>query len=451
MKFGEEWKVGPHNTVPSRSAAPEESAAVGQEIKRKNEDDGVAGLIAHDNDSDSIVSDVSVTSSEQRAKVEQFCTYFVPGFSIALAIAFVLLVPLTAGGAPGAGNPKVVLFVVEGMKGTVFENLLNEMSLLPNIRSLIFASGSSGRYARCLSLQDSGCALSQSGPQLGQPFSFQSGPGLASILSGVDATKHKVFNDSYAAYQQYFATSKLYPSFLSLAMNAGFQTAVIGSSHLLTSISFGGTCSDYGILDFECSPMTAGMCLSTSTCNINKRSIVIPSNGFSGTEESSISDTLVPLLNDVGADVVVMHLGKLARMAADPAYPDWSFSESSLPFAAEAYLFDSIVGQVSAIAQSRAASFKENWLLLGVSDHGGLGKSFGSNTPDDQLITLFSSVITGSSVPITQQPFTTPTTQFDVAPTILTWLGVPFANNSFDGVVQGICSDGKYPKSCNLV
>jgi hypothetical protein len=367
-----------------------------------------------------------------------------------MTLVVLLVVPLTAGGIVGAGNPKVLLFVVEGMKGTVFENLMNEQNLLPNIRTLLVDGGGSGRYARCLSLQDSGCAQAQSGTALGSPYTFQSGPGIASIFSGVDANKHTVYNDSYAAYQQYFVTSKQYPSFLTTAMNAGLQTAVIGSSHVLTSISFGGTCSDYGVLDFECAPMTASMCLASSSCNANRRSIVIPSNDFSGTEENFISSTLVPLLTDLGADIVVLHVGKLARMAADPNYPEWDFSESSMPFAAEAYLFDAIVGQVAAVAKTRAISLKENWLIMGVSDHGGVAKAFGTTTPDDQLVTLFTSVIANTEKPLVMKPYTVPTTQFDVAPTVLTWLGVPFANNSFDGVVQGICSDGKFPINCPL-
>ena len=419
MKFGEDYKAPPKAADPAAAAA----AAAPNEVS----------------DDDTI----SVTSTEYRAKVQKFCYYFIPIFSGLLALLILILVPATSGTGGAAGNPKVLLFVMEGMKGTAFDNLMNEQNLLPNIKNLVLK----GQYARCLSPQDSGCAQSQSGPALGPPFSFQSGPGLASILSGVDAVKHKVYNDSYNAYQQYFSTSKTYPSFLTTALNAGLRTSVIGETHLVTSISSSGTCTDFGILDFECSFDVATMCLATSSCNANDRRMVIPSNDFIGTEENSITNILVPLLTDLGSDIVVVHTGKLARLAANAAYPDWYFSEGSLPYAAEAYLLDTIVGQAASLIGVRAFGLKENWLIMGVSDHGGLGKTFGYNTPDDQLVTLFSSAVT-SYGSIKMSPFTSPTTQFDVAPTILRWLGVPFAANQFDGVVQGICSDGKYPQNC---
>ena len=104
---------------------------------------------------------------------------------------------------------------------------------------------------------------------------------------------------------------------------------------------------------------------------------------------------------------------------------------------------------MAAMIRARAVNSRENWLLVGVSDHGGLGKSFGSNPMDDPLVSLFASTFSMHGAGTALQPFTYPTTQFDVAPTVLKWLGVSYNASGYDGVPQGICSDGKFPANCS--
>jgi hypothetical protein len=101
---------------------------------------------------------------------------------------------------------------------------------------------------------------------------------------------------------------------------------------------------------------------------------------------------------------------------------------------------------VTAVLESRVEQSRENWLVLGVGDHGGLASSSGANRDEDELVAFFATTYTLAGQLTLQTPFP-PVKQMDAAPTLLKWLGIKAPAN-MEGTAQMICSDGKTPANC---
>mmetsp|Transcript_75334 Transcript_75334/g.87541 ORF Transcript_75334/g.87541 Transcript_75334/m.87541 type:complete len:420 (+) Transcript_75334:72-1331(+) len=376
--------------------------------------------------------------------LELCCKWFVPIVSTIAAVAVFVSVIATSGTQVSEGIPRAAVIVLEGFKGTVFDELLAN-NKLPNIQYL----AAQGVRAECSSLSDSSCARTQSGQLLGSQYLWTSGPGLASILSGVNADKHQVANDTFTGYSSYSVTSATYPSMLAWAKSSGLSTQVIGASHLITSLATkGGSCSLLGVADFECGTDASGRCLQSSTCNTDIRVTTLPNNDFQGTEENTYYADIAKAFDTTtfDSDLVVLHLNKLARLAEDASYPNCYYSSDSVDYTAVAYVLDSVVGQLVQTITNRVTDQRENWLIILTSDHGGLGKSSGTNTDDDEVIPFVLATLTTSGN-LVLNSLQLPTTQMDVAPTVMSWFGVNMTT-AVDGKVQSICSTGLNPTDC---
>lgn len=201
-----------------------------------------------------------------------------------------------------------------------------------------------------------------------------------------------------------------------------------------------------------------------------ERSEVIPSNtsttAFATSTSSSRSSTTSSL-----SDLYIFHFDALARRAESSYLPGFSYNVSSAEYRAQVYLIDAMIGETLAYLQDRSEKELENWLVLGISDHGGNDKRVNEalnwntstlngnakgNTYNDNsnMVNSFdyispgyddnrlSGLLRASIVPffmgtytsasyeksyITLKPLESPTSQLDAFPTILRWLNVaPF-------------------------
>ncbi|RNF16086.1 arylsulfatase G [Trypanosoma conorhini] len=431
------------------------------------------------------------------------CTVvFLPLFLAALLLGALLGVGLTSGrGQDLKGVPRAVLFIVEGFKGRTFDELL-EGQRLPHIRRMLLQQH--GVYAACASLRDARCARAALAVDeaTGEPF-VSAGAGLASILTGVSPRRHRVLNDSRASYGAFAATSLQFPSVALRVTRAGGRAAAIGGPRLLNGLNAStGQCSVPGLLDAECAgagaaaaaaaapaparapDATAGdappamSCLHQRSCNLFRRVLTLTS-GRGGSEERQFTHELTELFGAPGDEgqeagnsfdnsLLIFNFNALALRAGDPALPDFTYEPGSLEYAAQAFLTDSLIGQVLALVQQRARFRKENWLVVGTSNHGGAGKSFGRFGDEDELVPFFLATYTTNSRGYRRlRPLTQPVTHLDAAPTILQWLGLaPYAADTtaagttddddasapqetrLDGVPQGVCGSGFSPKDC---
>lgn len=388
-------------------------------------------------------SDEKATKQDKAAGQSAAAQYFTLICSLVAVVLLLFAIIAGSGGAASAeARPKAVVFIVEGLQGTVFEEIGVNGFRAPNMRKVI----ASGAHAACFGPSDTRCCRTQAGRRLGAPYTWQSAPGLASILTGVDAAKHQVFNSSFDAMIRFSSTSQQAPTFLKVAVGSGLKTAAVGSNSLLTTIGVGAACSAYGILDFECGPEAINRCMRSTSCNLIERLPLLNSG-------ASNKDAIKEIVTDVeralteGADLTVVHLTRVNAAAVNA--PGGAFSATSAPYAAQLYLADAVFGQVMAMIERRSAQLHENWLVLGTSDHGGHGRTFGTEFNVDELVPLFAHVHTPAGHMPLRAPVP-PVRQMDVAPTVLEWFGLLDSSTAanLDGRVQFICGTGAAGGNC---
>ncbi|CAD2219225.1 Sulfatase, putative [Angomonas deanei] len=441
---------------------------------------------------------------------------FIP-FIVFIMIVVLLVASVTTSGSGGdiAPAPRVALFIMEGFEGSVFEHMVNTegQTPLPNIEAMLVER--KGAYTRCVASGDATCARAV--PVEGETSVLSASAGLTSILTGVTPAYHGVVNDTVTGQAVFIQTSKSFPSLAKRVTDAGLKVMTFGTSKLLNAISpTSGSCSEAGILDLECASASSenaqmteeeGLslpggitldCFAATTCNSFARHARVPSsttklaNGiaesrfarqltavFGGlsyrtpsqeaAEQNSVADAL-------DASLFIFHFDALAVRADSPSLPDFSYSQQCPYYTAQAYLLDAMVGQALAFIRDRARTQKENWLVLGTSDHGGSGKNYTADRKENTAIPFFIGSYTQTTRGYTLlKPIANPATQLDVLPTVLRWLNVaPFDDvteaavegknttvldatveklveqrkDIFDGQIQAICSSGVTATDC---
>lgn len=344
--------------------------------------------------------------------------YFTVVVTVALAFVLLLSIVQGAGAATHTGaRPKALVFLFEGLPADSFEELKD--SRAPNIARLL----KNGKWASCQDPAAASCCSAQNGPQ------HQSAPGFLSVLTGVDTEKHGVLNNSFDLLRKY--DYQEYPTVLTRMREVGLSTAAVGNSHFLTTIG-DNACNAYGVLDFECGDALLNTrCLATSSCNLNSRISLATTS--SGSEQFDVFEDAKMLINS-GSDAVFVHLNSLEAVARKAGY-------NSESYAAQMYITDSIVGNILSEIEKRADGHAlENWLILGVSDHG-VAKI---PTEMDQ-VTLFAAAM-GPTGTLPLKTPVVPVQQVDVAVTLASWFGV--SAKGMDGQRQFVCGDGQYAANC---
>ncbi|KAK7202223.1 Sulfatase [Novymonas esmeraldas] len=441
---------------------------------------------------------------------------FIPFLTVAMiVIVFTAIVYTNGTGSDVEAVPRVALVVLDGFSGAAFHALMQSGVHLPNIASMLHVQ--QGLWAECATTSQSSCARAVvvENDTSGEVH-VCAAAAMTSIFSGVPPRGHGVLNGSIEGMSMYATTSKTYPSLAKRVKDARRTVAVMGTSRVINSLSFSaGSCSRPGVLDMECAASQADLlrtsvdeysgnvqldCLAGSSCNINTRKTKSPtdpqkcSDGhvemqftrqlnsiFGGlayatpTQKTAAQNSVADNLDD---SLFIFHFDALAVRASSAFLPNFQYNASSAEYVAQAYLLDAQVGQVLSYVRDRAWSQKENWLVLGISDHGGSGKSFGTpisfSTADTAVAFFMATYTANTKQHVTLAPLQRPTTQLDVVPTVLTWLNVaPYdtttnavisgtnttpadavverhvaERKSLDGIVQGICSPGASPKDC---
>lgn len=441
---------------------------------------------------------------------------FVP-FVVAAIIIFIFgaIVYTNGSGSDVEAAPRVAVIVMEGFSGTIFHSLMQSGVHLPNIAAML--SGQKGVWAQCATAAQSSCARAVvvENDTTGEVY-ISAAAAMTSVFSGVLPRVHRVTNGTLQGMSTYATTSKTYPSFAKRVRDAGKKVAVIASSHVLNSLNVAtGSCSEPGVLDMECGSTQADVlssgidefsgnihldCLASSTCNANSRIVKTATDpqqctdghteaqftrqlnslfgGLAYTslqQENAVQNTVADSLDDA---LMVFHWNALAVRAASPYLPDFRYNASSQAYVAQAYMLDAMVGQVISYVRDRARSQKENWLVIGLADHGGNAKSFSNPvsvaTSEDAIAFFMATYTSNTKGYITLAQLKQPVTQVDVLPTVLTWLNVaPFDDETttvvegknktvasakveaqvaerklLEGSVQGICGSGMSLTDC---
>lgn len=361
--------------------------------------------------------------------------FVVPALCVALFIVMFAWVGVTSG-SPARElptKPRVAVLLFEHFSATAFTELM-ETEGLPNLRRLLLGNRGSV-WATCPDVEDSHCAQavtvevteggsSSNGDQFFQTYVASS---IASILSGVQPSRHGVSNNSLSSILNYASTSQDYPSFASLVKRSGSSSSgsssssdsgsssagnggvsVLGTSFLLNSLGESYGCTAPGVLDAECPegfPQEGGgfdqplECWMSSSCNTDVRRIHLPMdvrdrNRVVAQEQySHLVDDLFSVTGSgtAGGGSAAAAVGGVSSTSSLYVFHFDSGSlepstantvERQQQYRAQAYLIDALVGQIIHHVARRSAAQHENWLILGTAAHGGTAGAAGESKMD---------------------------------------------------------------------
>jgi hypothetical protein len=350
------------------------------------------------------------------------------GGAAGLALLAAALAPVAAAAwqDPGPPRPRVLVIGLDGTRADLLHAAMFERGIAPALRRL----AERGVHAPCPRPGAPGCARAYPGPREDPAYRWVTGPGWASVLSGVSAVRLGVTENGHARLRPFAESARRHPSFLERAQEAGLVTAAGGVGAFLTSRDGDG--SYPGVLDYECGANEAGPAIRPEgrwSCNLTHR-LALESRD-PGRDEK-LADFLLGQLRDPALSVAmgvfdeVDEAGHRHGFAANRAY---------LSAIAEA---DALLAPLLAEVERGAGERGERWLVLVTADHGGhrrwlRGGEHGARAGEDDAIP-FLLALYGDATPLA--PLRPPVTQMDAHATVLRWLGLPLAPD-LDGRAQG--------------
>lgn len=199
-----------------------------------------------------------------------------------------------------------------------------------------------------------------------------SGPGWASVLTGVEVEDHGVVDNDHL-----FSRSDAWPTLPERARGEGLFTGA--------AIHWNGV----GLLS---GPDAFDAVVAYET-------------------DAEVSDALLPLIADSAYDVVVAHFDDV-----DHAGHATGFSADNPDYVGAIEGVDAFAAPALTAVADRAG--QEDWLVIFVTDHGGSGTGHGPMDADNQTIPM--AMVGGGVTTAPATPF-----HMDVAATAAAWLGVP--------------------------
>ncbi len=215
-----------------------------------------------------------------------------------------------------------------------------------------------------------------------------SGPGWASILTGVDADKHEITSNLGLDEK-----NPAYPTFLLRAHDHGLSAVV--TTHWI------------GILE-----LIEPEALSASRLG----------------GDAGLTGQMSQFLTTESFDVHFIQLDDV-----DHTGHDTGFDPNNPAYISAIETIDGHIGELVSACRARAERDDEDWLVIVTTDHGGEGTSHGAQDAANQTVWL---VVAGSGV---QPGELSEATQMDVHPTLLHFLGIELESDwDLDGAVVGL-------------
>jgi hypothetical protein len=333
---------------------------------------------------------------------------------------------------------RALVLGMDGTKGPQFyERVFLQSRQAPNIKTI----ADQGQYARCVSVTDTHCARTHSGPRFDPAYSWVTSTGWAATLTGVDTGKHRVKENDFESQSIFYKTAQQYPTFLHQLRQRGFLTAAAGVANYISTIDSPGTPKasvSTGILDFECGVDDKNQralvdALAGTSCNASYRHSL---DGDDPERDARLTDWLLSMIHSemkkpdviMGVYDTIDHAGHVYGYDSNPGYMR---SISNV---------DTYVGQVLAAIQERIETTNEVWLVIITSDHGGHTNADGTGGHDqvrfDDEAVPFVSAVFGKSISLLNhgEMLDVNVSQMDTSPSVLHWFDVESPKS--DGVVR---------------
>ncbi len=225
-----------------------------------------------------------------------------------------------------------------------------------------------------------------------------SGPGWSNILTGVWQSKHGTIDNTFAG-----ANYEAYPNFFTLIGKVRPQLNAVA------------------IVSWK--PLCDQIFAGAENCNYHSYARRFYEGDYLVAQQAAKT-----LAND-NPDIMFAYF-----LGVDIVGHKYGFSPDVPEYLNEIKKVDGLVGWIMNALTNRLAYRQENWLVLSITDHGGIDNSHGGQTPEEK--TIFYIANGKSAIP---GEITPPPTHVDIVPTIFYHLKIPIDYAwGLDGRVAGI-------------
>ena len=321
-----------------------------------------------------------------------------------LAFVAAIAAPLQAAG-PGTGNDfagkRVLVIGIDGLRPDALQRVMAD-GLAPSLKGL------ADMGTVCWNAYAGG----EQGTVTEQPTI--SGPGWTSIFTGVWMNRHQVKDNGTLPYNQP-GTPGSY-----LAKDAPHFAVRLKAAKPNASV-----CS-FASWDWIASYLVAAQ---SSAFDVNERGVGV---NYAG-RDLDVKNKTLACLKDSNPDVLLVHFDQV-----DGAGHATGFSQDNPIYTNAIHQVDKHVAELMAGIRQRPQAADEKWLVLVTTDHGGLEKAHGGQTPEERTIFVIAS---GPGIPAGQVS-TTPVGHVVIAPTVFHYFGIPidpawgWAGKPFGSVVN---------------
>lgn len=320
---------------------------------------------------------------------------------------------------------RALVIGLDGTTGNQFHNQVWKNNKAPELKEL----QQYGIYTICESDTDPRCAKAHSGHHTGTDYYWLTAPGWASVISGVDNTKHLVKDNEDNSLKKYSETAKDYPSFFMRAKKYGLQTAAAGVAAFISSNNKNK--KKYGIIDYECGSLQKGPAVEISaekSCNLDYRKSFNNNNKL---RDNELTSWLIEKINNPVIDIIMGVYDGI-----DSTGHSFGF-DNNKNYLNAISVTSKQVGLVLNAVKNRSSTYDEEWIIILTSDHGGhrllAWGMHGSVANEDEVIP-FSVTLIGSQQKLNDLSY--PVSHLDVHPTLMKWFDISSFNT--DGKVQGL-------------
>ena len=320
---------------------------------------------------------------------------------------------------------RVLILGLDGTTGNQFHQVVWTDNKAPALRNLL----SAGIFTHCTHDRDQRCARTHGGHKSGDEYFWLTGPGWASVLTGLNNFRHKVKDNEHESLKAFALTTREFPTFMSTARIHGLKTAAAGVSAFITSYQEDTTLN--GIIDYECGALSEGPNVKPNakkSCNLDYRTSL---NAKDANRDIKLTNWYVEQIKKFDSDIIMGVYDKIDSSGHSNGFD----SNSSYLKAISAT--DKLISKVLAAVAESSKDKNEEWLVVLTSDHGGhriLGWGMHGSTENEDEVIPFAISLIGSEKKL--KPLRYPVTHMDVFPTVMHWLGI--SHKKRDGRVQGL-------------
>ncbi len=345
----------------------------------------------------------------------------------ALAILFLLLSQNTWSAIdPNQinSNKRVLILGLDGTTGNQFHKVVWNDDKAPTMRKLM----TDGIFTNCVTDTDRRCAKAHRGRRAGDGYLWLTGPGWASVLTGLDNSNHRIKDNQHRSLREFTEITKKFPTFLGQARAVGLKTAAAGVSSFITSYKDDET--ENGIIDYECGSLKDGPNVNPNakkSCNLDSRTSF---NNKDSNRDIKLTDWFVQQIKNSDSHIIMGVFDKIDSAGHSNGF------DSNSKYLKSISETDQLISRIVAATKESAQNKNEEWLVIVTSDHGGhrifAWGMHGAMDDEDEVIPFAVSLI-GSQEKL--KPLKYPVSHMDVFPTIMHWFGINHKKR--DGHAQG--------------